>query len=226
MSFKLLICDLDGTLVDSFRDIATSSNLLLASLDAAPLPDGVIRPWIGRGVGYLVDGVLAEAGISVEDSAALVARFRSLYRQHALDETRPYPGVRKALHCLAATPDAMQLAVLSNKPEAATRAILDALQISAPFSLVAGGDTFEEMKPSPVPVCRIMEVLGYSAAETALIGDSVYDLQAGKAAGVGTIAALYGFQSTEMLKALEPDHTVSAFGEVLDIFEEARSCRN
>ncbi|MBR9977352.1 MAG: HAD-IA family hydrolase [Bacteroidetes bacterium] len=217
MPVRLLICDLDGTLVDSFRDIVTSCNLLLASLDAPPLADERIRPWIGRGVGYLVHGVLREAGLPADDDTAFVSQFRALYRQHALDETCPYPGVRESLRRITEDGGGLSIAILSNKPERATREILEALQLSTFFTLIAGGDSFEEMKPSPVPVLRIMEILGTPAAETAILGDSVYDLQAGKAAGVQTIAATYGFQPVEMLKALEPDYTVSAFGEVLNI---------
>lgn len=217
MPVRLLICDLDGTLVDSFRDIVTSCNLLLASLDAPPLTDERIRPWIGRGVGYLVDGVLREAGLPADEGGTRVTQFRALYQQHALDETCPYPGVRESLQRIIDDGDGLRIAILSNKPERATREILEALQLSAPFALIAGGDSFEEMKPSPVPVLRIMEILGIPAAETAILGDSIYDLQAGKAAHVKTIAATWGFQPVEMLKALEPDYTVSAFAEVLDI---------
>ncbi len=224
MSIHLLICDLDGTLVDSFRDIVTSSNLLLASCDAAPLTDQEIGPCIGRGVRFLVEGICAAAGIDAGDIDEKVGRYREIYRAHAMDETRLYPGVRETLEVLRTWSDgALHLAVVSNKPETASHGILSALGVDRYFRVVAGGDSFAEMKPSPLPLKKIMEAEGAAPAETAMVGDSVYDIQAGKGAGVRTIAALYGFQPAEMLKALEPDYTVSAFDEVLTVLGVPRN---
>lgn len=222
MTLRLLICDLDGTLVDSFRDIATSCNLLLASIGAQPLPDAEIRPCIGRGVEFLVNGILSAAGHTPSDAVPLLARYREMYREHALDATQLYPGVRETLNVLSgsAAPN-LRLAVVSNKPELATREILEAFGIADHFHLIAGGDSFGEMKPSPVPLQKVMESMGVNAGECAIIGDSVYDLQAGQAAGIHTIAALYGFQAAEKLKALKPDHTVSAFEEILPIIRNS-----
>ncbi|MDT8325257.1 MAG: HAD-IA family hydrolase, partial [Bacteroidota bacterium] len=138
---------------------------------------------------------------------------RVLYAEHALDSTRPYPGAVEALTQLAHLP----MAVISNKPAQATRAILHALHLSPHFRTVAGGDSFEEMKPSPLPLRRIMEQLDAEAAGTWMIGDSVYDIEAGKAAGVRTMAVTWGFQSSETLKALKPDRIVSAFDEIVDM---------
>ena len=220
MTLRLLVCDLDGTLVDSFRDIANSCNLLLAWLGVGALPDSVIRPCIGRGVRFLVAGVLREAGADAASVDAQLDRYREIYREHALDETRLYPGVRETLETLHGRDKGLRLAVLSNKPERATRDILLAFGIDGHFAYVAGGDSFEEMKPSPLPLRRMLQAMDVSATDAAIVGDSVYDLQAGKAAGMTTIAATYGFQSPEMLKALEPDFSVSAFAEILDLLEK------
>ncbi|MBR9975678.1 MAG: HAD-IA family hydrolase [Bacteroidetes bacterium] len=215
MPIRLLIFDLDGTLVDSFRDIVTSCNLLLGTLDAGPLADDQIRPCIGRGVRYLVECVLRQGGVEVGDAGALVSRYRDIYRAHALDETRLYTGVRETLTALSET--GATLAVLSNKPEDACRGMLAYFGIDRLFSRVAGGDSYSEMKPSPLPLHRIGEELARSSSETVMVGDSVYDIETGKRAGVVTVAALYGFQSPEMLKALEPDFSVSAFSEILEL---------
>lgn len=210
-----MVFDLDGTLVDSFRDIATSCNLLLDSVGAGPLPDEQILPCIGRGVRFLVEGVLRKGGVAYTDAGPLLDRYRGIYRVHALDETDLYPGVRETLAALAET--GVSLAVLSNKPEEACRGILAHFGIDRFFSRIAGGDSYAEMKPSPLPLRRLGEELACSASEIVMVGDSVYDIEAGKGAGVGTVAALYGFQSPEMLKALEPDFSVSAFMEILDL---------
>ncbi len=224
MRIRLLLCDLDGTLVDSLNDIVTSCNLLLSSIGTDALPAEVIRPCIGRGVTFLVRGVLAAAGRDGADAEACIARYREIYRSHAMDETRAYPGVVSTLAALTRRDD-LRLAVVSNKPERASRELLRAMDMDGFFDVVAGGDSFEEMKPSPLPLRRIMERLRILPAATVMIGDSVYDMQAGKAAGVRTVAVLYGFQPPEMLKALEPDHTVSAFSEILDIISaESRAC--
>jgi phosphoglycolate phosphatase len=223
MALRLLLCDLDGTLVDSLRDIVTSCNLLLASINMAPLAETTIRPLIGRGVEYLVSGLLAEAGANPDQTAHLIARYREIYRAHAMDETRLYPGVRETLAALTMNAhDPLRLAVVSNKPERASRDIIDALEITGFFSVIAGGDTFSEMKPSPFPLQKIAEGMCVPVEESIIIGDSVYDLQAGKAAGMRTIAALYGFQPPEILKALEPDYAVSAFEEILSIIQHAK----
>ena len=217
MKLRLLICDLDGTLVNSLDDLVTSSNLLLAAYGSSALPAEAIRPCIGKGVEYLVSGVLGAAGCTRFDLETAVAQYREIYAAHALDQTGLYPGVQETLAALQGRSAQLQMAVVSNKPELATRGILSALGIAEFFTLVAGGDTFPEMKPSPLPLRKVMEQLQAMPEDCAIIGDSVYDLQAGKAAGVRTIAALYGFQSPEMLKALKPDYTVSAFSEILSI---------
>lgn len=220
MALRLLVCDLDGTLVDSFRDIATSCNLLLAGLGLRALPDIVISPCIGRGVRFLVEGVLREAEADAGALDRHIARYREIYHEHALDETRLYPGVRETLETLRGGNEHLRLAVLSNKPERATHDILSAFGIDGHFAFVAGGDSFEEMKPSPLPLRRMLQAMDVAAADAAIVGDSVYDLQAGKAAGMTTIAATYGFQTAEMLKALEPDFLVSAFREILQLLGE------
>lgn len=215
MSIRLLVFDLDGTLVDTFRDIVTSCNLLLDTLGAGPLAEERIRPCIGRGVSFLVECVLRDGGAAPGDVGPLVDRYRAIYRAHALDETRLYPDVPETLGALAETE--VQLAVLSNKPEEGCREILAHFGIDRFFSLIAGGDTYPEMKPSPLPLQHIVSRFALSPAEAVMVGDSVYDIEAGKGAGVGTVAALYGFQSPEKLKALEPDFTVSAFREILEL---------
>jgi phosphoglycolate phosphatase len=209
----LLIFDLDGTLVDSMSDIHHSANLLLGEYGLAPLAAEQLRPCIGQGVRYLVATMLDAAGWGGGDVDAAVARYRALYAEHALDSTRPYPGVRDGLERLGHLP----MAVISNKPAGATREILNALDLAQFFSHVAGGDSYPEMKPSPLPLRRIMKDAGADAADTWMIGDSVYDIEAGKAAGVRTMAVTWGFQPAETLKALKPDRVVSAFDEIVDM---------
>jgi len=209
----LLLFDLDGTLVDSMSDIHHSANLLLAEYGLDPLRKDQLRPCIGQGVRYLVATMLEAAGWEGGDVDDAVARYRTLYATHALDSTGPYPGVREGLAQLARLP----MAVISNKPEAATREILHALDLAQFFRHVAGGDSYPEMKPSPLPLQRVIEAAGADNGHSWMIGDSSYDIEAGKAAGVNTMAVTWGFQPVETLKALKPDRVVSAFDEIVEM---------
>ena len=146
--------------------------------------------------------------------ADAVVRYREIYTAHAMDTTAPYPGVPETLEAL----QRYQMAVISNKPEAASREILAALDLAHHFRVIAGGDSFEEMKPSGLPILRVIEHIGAAKELTWMIGDSSYDIEAGKNAGVRTTAVTYGFQAADKLKALEPDHTVSAFSQLREMF--------
>ncbi len=209
-----LIFDLDGTLVDSMGDIHIAANLLLAEYGLYALDADALLPCIGKGVRFLVENVLEAAGWTGGDLSAAVARYRVLYGEHALDTTAPYPGVGETLDRLAH----LEMAVVSNKPEEATRGILQALGLADYFSVVAGGDSFPEMKPSPLPLIRVMEAADAHPSRSWMIGDSVYDIEAGKAAGTGTVAVTWGFQAPEKLKALTPDRVVNAFAEIGNLF--------
>ncbi|MBN1447637.1 MAG: HAD-IA family hydrolase [Bacteroidetes bacterium] len=209
-TIPFLLFDLDGTLIDSMGDIHTSANLLLAEYSCPPLESDILRPCIGQGVRYLVSCLLASAGIQGCDIEAAVTRYRRIYQEHAMDTTAPYPGVPETLDALGHC----SMAVVSNKPEAASREILGMLGLSHHFDYIAGGDSYEEMKPSPLPLLRLMERRGAGTDHTFMIGDSTYDIEAGRRAGVKTVAVAYGFQPLETLKALEPDFTVSAFSEL------------
>jgi phosphoglycolate phosphatase len=213
-SIPFLLFDLDGTLINSMGDIHIAANLLRAEHGMPAMDVEVLRPCIGRGVAFLVSGVLSAPETAAEASPRAIERYRELYALHALDTTAPYDGVQEVLDALQNIP----MAVISNKPERATKEILTALDLAKYFRHIAGGDSFEEMKPSPLPLRHIMAAEGASADRTWMIGDSVYDIEAGKGAGVRTVAVTWGFQDAEKLKALEPDHMVSAFKDICKLF--------
>jgi phosphoglycolate phosphatase len=199
-----IIFDLDGTLLDSFRDIARSVNILLGEYGAQNLSDTQVRPCIGRGVAYLVERSFAAAHVMLEDSAVAVARYRDIYQEQALVSTRPYPGAVELLDALSGRP----LAVLSNKPRHACVQILQHFGLLERFSIVAGGDSYPEMKPSPLPVLDIGRELGVIPDELLVVGDSTYDIIAGKQAGVRTCAITHGFQDKDALVNEDPDYIV------------------
>jgi phosphoglycolate phosphatase len=209
MHHHALLFDLDGTLVDSFADIVAACNLLLAELGAAPLPSATLRPFIGLGARHLVRCALDAAGC-IADPAESTRHYERLYAAHALDASRPYSGVQELLARLAGTP----MAVISNKPAALVDAVLHGLHLGHHFRIIAGGETYPEMKPSPLPLLRTLALLGVAPDHALMVGDSLWDIEAGKAAGVPTCAALYGFQDGDALRLAAPDHCIEDFGDL------------
>jgi phosphoglycolate phosphatase len=187
---RLAVFDLDGTLVDSRRDLAESANSLLDLCGAAPLPEAAIGQMVGDGAATLVARLFATAGLDQPDDA--LERFLSIYNSRLLRFTRPYEGIPEALTALA---DRTALAVLTNKPLAAARQVLDGLDLTRFFSgdRVLGGDGPFPRKPDPAGLLQLAASAGAAAAETVLVGDSFVDWQTARAAGAFVCLARYGF---------------------------------
>jgi phosphoglycolate phosphatase len=186
---RLVVFDLDGTLVDSSRDLAAAVNAALARLapGAPALPEPQVRGFIGDGAGQLVARSLAAAGLALPTDEVLPV-FLDCYRAHLLDTTRLYPGVREVLERLAGR----TLAVLTNKPGDLSRAILAGLHVADRFARIWGGGDVPARKPDPAGLLKLMRELGATAAETVLIGDSSVDVRTARAAGVRMIGVRYG----------------------------------
>jgi phosphoglycolate phosphatase len=186
----LIAFDLDGTLIDSRRDLADSANELLESYGAAPLPMDAIVAMVGEGARVLVRRVLQASGLSAVPDGAL-ERFLEIYDRRLVVHTRPYPGVIDALRSVA--PRA-RLAVLTNKPQHHTNRLLDALGVSALFDGgILGGDTALGRKPDPAGLVSLMTAARVASMETLMVGDSPVDLQTARRAGTRVCLALYGF---------------------------------
>jgi phosphoglycolate phosphatase len=189
---RLILFDLDGTLIDSAPDLAVAVNRTLAAFDRAPLPIAEVRQMVGDGAPKLVARALAaRPGPSVEPPAAL-ARFLDFYQAAATELTVLYPGVRETLAVLAEIPIA--LALCTNKPEGLSRRIVDALGIGGRFAGVVGGDTTPWKKPDPRMLTRLIDELGAAPAETLMVGDSEVDAAASAAAEVGFVLVTYGYR--------------------------------
>ena len=186
---RLAVFDLDGTLVDSRRDLANAANALVVARGGHALPEAVITGMVGEGAAVLVRRVLAASGLDPEAPGALAA-FLDLYDERLLEHTRPYEGTEAMLDALGAR---MPLAVLTNKPQAHTERLLDGLGLARYFRDVMGGDTAWGRKPDPAGLIELAQRAGAPLAEVALIGDSPFDLQTARNAGCPCVLVSYGF---------------------------------
>jgi phosphoglycolate phosphatase len=188
--FSLVVFDLDGTLVDSLGDLAESANALIVECGGRTLTADSIGRMVGEGAGLLVARAFHAAGL-VQPPDAL-ERFLTIYHARMLTLTRPYPGIGQLLGEIAHT---ATLAVLTNKPIEATRAILDGLDLSRHFSFdrVLGGDGPLPRKPDPAGLRHLADRAGVSLSDTVLVGDSLVDWQTSRAAPATICLARYGF---------------------------------
>jgi len=214
--YRLYVFDLDGTLVDSRRDIAESANALLETCGARPLPEETIGRMVGDGAATLVARAFAAAGI--ERPADALNRFLAIYDTRLLNHTRPYPRMPEVLEALGArTP----LAVLTNKPLAATRSILSGLDLSRYFAdeAIVGGDGPFARKPDGEGLRHLITRAGVPSSAALLVGDSIVDWRAARNASTGVCLARYGFGFEGFpLEALGPaDHLIDAPIELLNL---------
>jgi phosphoglycolate phosphatase len=196
---RLLIFDLDGTLVDSERDLALSVNAARGEMDLPPLAAARISTYVGQGVQVLIRRALAEKA-SEKNVERATELFLAYYRDHMLDHTVTYPGVREALDEL----DGKRMAVLTNKPVIFSRKMLAGLDLARHFAFIYGGNSFKRKKPDPVGVFKLCKDLGVLPEETLIVGDSDTDVLTGRNAGVWTCGVTYGIGS-HSLKATPPD---------------------
>ncbi len=206
---KLLVFDLDGTLADTRQDLALSVNHALGVVGYSSLPLETVIGFVGDGARNLLTRSLIASGGAVEGNARsgevdeALAAFLEHYRTHCLAETRTYTGVQESLLKLAD----YRKAVLTNKPSAPARAILEGLGLAAHFRTVLGGDNPYGQKPDPAGLRHIIETEGATPETTLMIGDGIQDLQAAKRAGTHFLGYLGGMGSPAALLAGNPEAT-------------------
>lgn len=213
---KLLIFDLDGTLIDSRLDLTHSVNATLRHFSRPELSDEVIASYVGDGAPMLVrrafgdprdEGFLKEA----------LEYFLGYYRVHKLDYTTLYDGVKEMLVSVRnSNGSARQMAVLSNKPVIPSRGIVDALGIGEFFMQVYGGNSFATKKPDAEGVRAILQQAGATPEETLMVGDSSVDIVTGRNAGIWTCGVTYGFAAHTFVAA-PPDVVVDTPQEVAQL---------
>jgi len=210
---RLLVFDLDGTLVDSKEDLANAVNVALESFDLPPLPHPMIYSYVGDGATILIRHVLPPEKADLLPE--VLDRFLSYYRRHLLDTTRAYPGVVGALRKWAGI---YRMAVLTNKGVAMAQEVLSGLSLDGYFFEVRGGDSFDTKKPDPEGLLHILREAGAEAQEAIMIGDSRNDVLAGRAAGTVTCGVTYGLGVSGFAEH-PPDFTVDRFP---DLFSRIR----
>jgi phosphoglycolate phosphatase len=189
-AFDLIVFDLDGTLIDSRRDLADAVNALLVEEGAPPLPEWKVGGMVGDGAAMLVARAFAAARRRAPADA--LARFLAIYADHLTDHTRPYEGMPAVLAELAARGP---LAILTNKPLASTHRVLDRLDLAKYFSsdLVVGGDGPFPRKPDPASLRDLVQRCAVDPDRTLMVGDSLIDWRTAHAAAITICLARYGF---------------------------------
>jgi phosphoglycolate phosphatase len=208
----LLIFDLDGTLIDSKLDLAHAVNATRAHMGLAALEHERVYSYVGNGAPVLIRRVLGEQATESQVQEALEF-FLEYYREHYLDYTTLYPGVKDSLDRLRGA--GKHMAVLTNKPVRLSKAIIDGLGVGPHFFRVYGGNSFDFKKPHPIGVETLMQESGVGAGRTLMIGDSSVDIQTAINAGIQSCGVTYGFQP-ETLAEPKPTRVVDRMEDLAD----------
>jgi phosphoglycolate phosphatase len=185
---RAFVFDLDGTLIDSKMDLVDSVNAMLRETERPEQPAELVASYIGHGAPHLIASVLGSGWNEQQRQEALEIFLRH-YREQMLVMTRPYAGVIEGLRALGGAP----VAVLTNKPLQMSEVILKGLNLRPFFRAVYGGDSFEKKKPDPTGALSILEALGVSPSQVAMVGDSDVDIQTARNAGMLAVGVTYGF---------------------------------
>jgi len=207
-----LVFDLDGTLIDSRRDITTAVNRMRSGYGLPPIPLEAVVTMVGEGARLLVERALGP-GFPPEGIDEALVRYHGHYGEVCLDETRPYPGVVEMLAALAAR---YPMALLSNKGEGFSRRILDGLDLSRFFQEVLGGDSLPTRKPDPAGLHVLAERLGFPVQQLMLVGDTWIDAETAHNAGCAFALVEWGFPRPPKLEDVKADVRVTTAAELED----------
>lgn len=214
---RAVLLDLDGTLLDTAPDLAAAANAMLAGQGLGPLPERVIRDFIGQGIPRLVERCLVAAGLALP-CAQLETALRSFgahYARHNGRSSVPYPDVLEALKRLRATP--LKLACVTNKAAAFTAPLLEKTGLARFFDAVSTADQAGARKPHPAPFLHACRVLGVLPSEAVAIGDSANDAEGARAAGCRVLLVSYGYSEGRDVREIDSDGVVATLAEVADL---------
>ncbi|MBP5789859.1 MAG: phosphoglycolate phosphatase [Neisseriaceae bacterium] len=226
-NIKAVAFDLDGTLADTIGDLADSANAMRAALNMPPLDDSVLLSFVGDGIGRLVHRALTNDHDSFapqdlwEKGFALYVQY---YAQNLCVRTQLYPQVADTLALLKTLK--LPLAVMTNKSQVFAKPLLEQLKIADLFSLIIGGDTLPEKKPSALPLLHICEVLNIQAENLLMVGDSKNDILAARNAGSPVVGVSFGYGKMDELVLSEetkPDCVIHHFGQLYDLLKNIQT---
>ncbi|HNG35802.1 MAG TPA: phosphoglycolate phosphatase [Nitrosomonas sp.] len=222
LAIKAVVIDLDGTLLDTAMDLATAANLMLVELGKPELSFATIQTFIGKGIQKLVKRALTNH-LDVEPDPALFEKALPIYEHHYREnlskQTRPYPGVVEGLKILQQK--GFRLACITNKAEAFTVPLLKATHLFDYFELVLSGDSLPRKKPDPLPLLHACQFFQIKPHQLLLIGDSLNDAIAARAAGCAIFCVPYGYNEGQDVKALDCDAIVPSIAAATEIIENA-----
>jgi phosphoglycolate phosphatase len=214
---RLLIFDLDGTLVDSRLDLTNSVNAMLRKYGRPELPCDLIATYIGDGAPMLVRRALGDPDDQAFVDEALIY-FMTYYREHKLDNTYVYAGVKESLESISVARNGdVKMAVLSNKPVNPSRAIVEALGLGGYFFQIYGGNSFPTKKPDPQGALALLKEAGVKPAEAVMVGDSANDVLTAQNAGMFSVGLTYGL-SPATLEKVPPDVLLDRADEIGELF--------
>lgn len=218
---KGVIIDLDGTLLDTIPDLAAAANSMLDELRRPALDIELIRTFVGKGLSNLVERTLT-ASYEVAPDPGLMARALPIFEQHYVAvngrHTTIYPGVKEGLDQLQR--QGFALACVTNKSGRYTLPLLDLVRLAPYFRKVVSGDTLSVKKPDPAPLLHACAALELAPSETLMIGDSLNDTQAARAAGCPVFCVTYGYNEGHDVRDLDQDALVDSLLEAAALIEK------
>lgn len=215
-----IVFDLDGTLVDTARDLVAALNVVLVGDDVAPVDRENEVVMVGLGARAMIEQALRAAGRQPSTQALdrLQAKFLAYYDEHIADHSRPYPGAVAALDRFGAA--GWRLAVCTNKFEAPSRKLLDALGLAERFAAIAGQDTFGVRKPDPRHLTETIRAAGGDPNDAVMVGDSRFDVESAHAAGVPVVAVSFGYGP--LADQPPPSRTIDRFDDLFGAVADLR----
>ncbi len=222
-SKRVLLFDLDGTLIDSVPDLTKALKLMLDELNMPSFDENIVRGWVGNGASILVKRALLgkrdfeESELDSEFFNDALKRFMAHYSKVLNDATGLYPDVKDTLQELRNRD--YRMAIITNKPSQFVSPILENLKIESLFESIVGGDDLPKKKPEPEPLLYSCEVMGVSTDVAVMIGDSSNDILSAKRAGVSSIAVSYGYNYDNPIDTLGANIVIDSFRELLDYFK-------
>ncbi|MCW8855237.1 MAG: phosphoglycolate phosphatase [Gammaproteobacteria bacterium] len=217
---SMVLIDVDGTLVDSVPDLAFCVDEMMKQLDMPVRGEDVVRHWVGNGVERLVRRALINQLDGEPDEALFqkaIPIFEALYAENTSKRSCLYPGVQEALDFLKTT--GVRIGCVTNKASQFTLPILKDLGISGYFEMVLCGDELPRKKPDPMPLLHVAEKLGVKPEQSLMLGDSMSDVKAARAAGFDIICMSYGYNHGEDIRDYNPDAVVDSMDEIKDLID-------